>query len=106
MSEQDGAASLVRSDALLGIPVLLGPEIKVPDYTPEQAELWIDRECPMYTGIMAAVNGIAFKRHGCYIDRLTDEEKSACFDGAGQIGLAWFEMPNVHTDGFGNPSAG
>ena len=79
----------------LGIPVLLGPEIKVPEYTPEQAELWIDRECPMYTGIMAAVNGIAFKRHGCFIDRLNEAEKRACFDDAGKTGLAWFEMPNA-----------
>jgi hypothetical protein len=87
----DGGAA-IESPPLLGI--LFGPEIKVPDYTPEQAEMWIDHDCPTYTGIMAAVNGIAFKRYGCFIDRLSELEKKVCFDDAGRIGLAWFEMPN------------
>ncbi len=75
--------------------VMLGPEIKLPPYTPEQAEIWVDYDCPSYTGIMAAVNGIAFKRHGCYIDRLKKDEKDACFKEASKIGMAWIELPPV-----------
>ncbi len=73
--------------------VMLGPEIKLPLYTSEQAEIWIMSDCPSYTGIMAAVNGIAFKRHGCYIDELTEKEEAACFDEAAKIGMAWIELP-------------
>ena len=73
--------------------VMLGPEIKLPLYTPDQAEIWVDLECPSYTGIMAAVNGIAFKRHGCYIDSLSEEDSHACFVEAGKIGMAWIELP-------------
>ncbi len=75
------------------IGIMLGPEIKLPPYNAEQAEMWIDYDSPTYTGIMAAVNGIAFKRHGCYIDRLTEEEAHICFEEAGKIGMAWIEIP-------------
>ena len=73
--------------------VMLGPEIKLPLYTPDQAEIWVDLECPSYTGIMAAVNGIAFKRHVCYIDSLSEEDSHACFVEAGKISMAWIELP-------------
>lgn len=71
-----------------------GKRIKIPDYTPEQQELWIDRTCPAYTGIMAAINGIAHRRFGCFVDKLSSVERDVVDAEASGIGLAWFEMPS------------
>lgn len=73
--------------------VCLGKKIEIPAYTPEQSELWVDPSCPIYTGIMATVNNIAFDKHGCFIDGLTQDQKQACYDAATYAGPAWFEMP-------------
>lgn len=73
--------------------ILLGPEIKMPNYTDDQREIWVDRDCPSYTGIMAAVNGIAWKLYGCFVDRLTEVERVIVDKRAANIGMAWFEMP-------------
>ena len=73
--------------------ILLGPEIKMPNYTDEQREIWVDIDCPSYTGIMAAVNGVAWKLYGCFVDRLTEAERSIVDKRAARIGMAWFEMP-------------
>ena len=73
--------------------ILLGQEIKVPKYNDEQRELWVDKECPAYTGIMAAVNGVAWKLYGCFVDRLTEAERVIVNQQAATIGMAWFEMP-------------
>jgi len=73
--------------------LLLGPEIKIPKYTDEQREIWVDQDCPAYTGIMAAVNGVAWKLYGCFVDRLTKAERVIVNNQAASIGMAWFEMP-------------
>jgi hypothetical protein len=73
--------------------LLLGQKIELPNYTEEQKELWIDKNHPIYTGIMAAVNNIAHQRFGCFIDELTEEQKDLCFALAEKIGLAWIILP-------------
>ena len=75
--------------------LMLGKKIEVPKYTKDQAEIWVDRECPSYTGIMAAINGIAFKKFGCFIDELNETDEKFCLDNAAKIGLAWFEMLEI-----------
>jgi hypothetical protein len=72
--------------------ILLGQKINMPNYNEEQKELWVDKKSPYYTGIMAAVNSISFKKYGCFIDSISNNEKESCFNEASKIGLAWFEQ--------------
>ncbi len=74
--------------------VLLGPKITIPSYNEEQKELWVDKNCPSYTGIIAAVNNIAYRKYGCFIDELSKRERDICFDEAAKIGIAYVEMPD------------
>jgi len=79
--------------------VLLGPEIKIPNYTNAQREIWVDENCPAYTGIMAAVNGVSWKLYGCFVDQLTDAERAIVDKQAANIGPAWIEMPGWEEKG-------
>ena len=73
--------------------VQLGRKIEIPDYTEEEREIYVMKDCPAYTGIMAAINGIAYQKYGCYSHKLTEEQREIVDREASQIGMAWFEMP-------------